>query len=66
MNETGNAFMGSASMGRADLKSMEPYQHQETEPAGEAINRRNQQKTLLHSLLHRGEKPPEMGEGCVL
>jgi hypothetical protein len=31
-------------MGHADLKSMEPYQHQELEPLREAINHRNRRK----------------------
>jgi hypothetical protein len=30
--------------GHVDLKSMEPYQHQELEPLREIINRRNQRK----------------------
>lgn len=31
-------------MGHADLKSMEPYQHQELEPLRVAINQRNPRK----------------------
>jgi hypothetical protein len=31
-------------MGHADLKSMEPYQHQELEPLRVAINQRNRRK----------------------
>jgi hypothetical protein len=33
--------------GHADLKSMEPYQHQELEPLRVAINQRNQRKSLV-------------------
>ncbi|MGA7318248.1 MAG: hypothetical protein WBX22_30265 [Silvibacterium sp.] len=32
------------SMGHVDLKSMEPYQHQELEPLREIIDQRNQRK----------------------
>ena len=44
MEKSGNAFAVSKSMGHADLKSMEPYQHQELEPLRIAINQRNQRK----------------------
>ena len=44
MEKSGNAFAVSKSMGHADLKSMEPYQHQELEPLRVAINQRNQRK----------------------
>lgn len=44
MEKSGNAFAVSKSMGHADLKSMEPYQHQELEPLREAINQRNRRK----------------------
>ena len=44
MEKSGNAFAVSKSMGHADLKSMEPYQHQELEPLRTAINQRNQRK----------------------
>jgi integrase len=44
MEKSKNAFAVSKSMGHADLKSMEPYQHQELEPLREAINQRNQRK----------------------
>jgi GMP synthase PP-ATPase subunit len=33
-----------ATMGHVDLKSMEPYQHQELEPLREIIDQRNQRK----------------------
>jgi hypothetical protein len=41
------AFAVSKSMGHADLKSMEPYQHQELEPLRAAINQRNRRKSLV-------------------
>lgn len=44
MAKSKNAFAVSKSMGHADLKSMEPYQHQELEPLREAINERNRRK----------------------
>jgi integrase len=44
MEKSGNAFAVSKSMGHADLKSMEPYQHQELEPLRRAINQRNRRK----------------------
>jgi integrase len=46
MAKSKNAFAVSKSMGHADLKSMEPYQHQELEPLREAINERNRRKKL--------------------
>ena len=33
-------------MGHVDLKSMEPYQHQDLEPLREAINQRNLRKKV--------------------
>jgi integrase len=44
MERSGNAFAVSKAMGHADLKSMQPYQHQELEPLREAINQRNWRK----------------------
>jgi integrase len=44
MEKSGNAFAVRKSMGHADLKSMEPYQHHELEPLRIAINQRNQRK----------------------
>jgi integrase len=44
MERSKNAFAVSKSMGHSDLKSMEPYQHQELEPLREAINQRNRRK----------------------
>jgi integrase len=38
---TGNVFAVSNSMGHADIKSMEPYQHQDTSVLTDAINQRN-------------------------
>jgi integrase len=46
MEKSGNAFAVSKSMGHADLKSMQPYQHQELEPLRDAINQRNRRKQL--------------------
>jgi hypothetical protein len=46
MEKSRNAFAVAKSMGHVDLKSMEPYQHQELEPLREAINQRNQRKKL--------------------
>jgi hypothetical protein len=34
-------------MDHVDLKSMDPYQHQELEPLPEVINQRNQRKSLV-------------------
>jgi site-specific recombinase XerD len=42
MAKTKNTFAVADSMGHVDLKSMEPYQHQELEPLRAAINERNQ------------------------
>ncbi|HET9100955.1 MAG TPA: site-specific integrase [Acidobacteriaceae bacterium] len=44
MEKSRNAFAVAKSMGHVDLKSMEPYQHQELEPLREIINQRNQRK----------------------
>jgi integrase len=41
MEATGNPFVVSKSMGHADIKSMEPYQHSKTAPLVIAINQRN-------------------------
>jgi hypothetical protein len=51
MEKSGNAFAVSKSMGHADLKSMEPYQHQELEPLRVAINQRNGEKSLVRFLV---------------
>jgi hypothetical protein len=37
MEKSRNAFAVAKSMGHVDLKSMEPYQHQELEPLQEII-----------------------------
>jgi integrase len=47
MEKSGNAFAVSKPMGHADLKSMEPYQHQELEPLRVAINQRNRRRKLV-------------------
>jgi integrase len=44
MEKSGNAFAISKSMGHADLKSMELYQHRELEPLRVAINPHNRRK----------------------
>ena len=44
MEKSRNAFAVAKSMGHVDLKSMEPYQHQELEPLREIINQRNRRK----------------------
>jgi site-specific recombinase XerD len=44
MEKSGNVFAVAKSMGHVDLKSMEPYQHQELEPLREIINQRNQRR----------------------
>jgi site-specific recombinase XerD len=44
MERSGNAFAEAKSVGHQDLKSMEPYQHQELEPLREAIKQRNERK----------------------
>jgi hypothetical protein len=41
MAKTKNTFAVANSMGHVDLKSMEPYQHQELEPLRAVINERN-------------------------
>jgi hypothetical protein len=41
----------SKSMGHADLKSMEPYQHQELEPLRMVINQHNRRKSLVRFLV---------------
>jgi integrase len=43
MAATGNTFAVSKSMGHADIKSMQPYQHQDIRPLNEAINQRNRE-----------------------
>jgi len=44
MEKSRNAFAVAKSMGHVDLKSMEPYQHQELEPLRAIIDQRNQRK----------------------
>lgn len=44
MAATGNTFAVSKSMGHADIKSMQPYQHQDINPLNEAINQRNHKR----------------------
>ena len=44
MDKTRNTFAVANSMGHVDLKSMEPYQHQELDPLREAINERNRER----------------------
>lgn len=47
---TGNIFAVSAQMGHVDIKSMEPYQHQELDGLLAAVNKRNATRsTLLES-----------------
>jgi integrase len=46
MEKSRNAFAVAKSMGHVDLKSMEPYQHQELEPLRQIINQRNQRKKV--------------------
>jgi site-specific recombinase XerD len=41
MAKTRNTFAVADAMGHVDLKSMEPYQHQELEPLRAVINERN-------------------------
>ena len=50
MEKSGNAFAVSKSIGHADLKLMEPYQHQELEPLRVAINQRNRRKKFAKVL----------------
>lgn len=52
MEATGNLFAVSKAMGHADLKSMEPYQHQRTEPLVIAINQRNAGRAALSTVGH--------------
>ncbi len=44
MAKTRNTFAVANSMGHVDLKSMEPYQHQELDPLRDAINERNRER----------------------
>ena len=53
MEATGNVFAVSRSMGHADIKSMEPYQHPDTVKLNEAINRRNDEREERRSSLLR-------------
>jgi site-specific recombinase XerC len=46
MEKSRNVFAVAKSMVHVDLKSMEPYQHQELEPLRQIINQRNQQKKV--------------------
>ena len=46
MEKSRNAFAVAKSMGHVDLKSMEPYQHQELEPLREIIDQRNRKKKI--------------------
>ncbi len=56
MEKSRNAFAVAKSMGHVDLKSMEPYQHQELEPLREIINQRNQRKKFGQVLEKEGNK----------
>jgi site-specific recombinase XerC len=46
MEKSRNAFAVAKSMGYVDLKSMEPYQHQELERLREIIDQRNRRKNF--------------------
>lgn len=48
MEKSRNAFAVAKSMGHVDLKSMEPYQHQELEPLRQIIDQRNRRKQFGH------------------
>jgi hypothetical protein len=52
MEATGNMFAVSKSMGHADIKSMEPYQHQKIEPLVIAINQRNADRVAFSGVGH--------------
>ena len=52
MEATGNLFAVSKSMGHRDIKSMEPYQHQKTEPLVIAINQRNADRVAPSGVGH--------------
>lgn len=60
MQATGNVFAVSKSMGHANVKSMEPYQHPDTSELNTAIDKRNQARearrfeilTLRHTARH--------------
>jgi site-specific recombinase XerD len=49
---TGNLFAVRDQMGHVDIKSMAPYQHQETDQLVVAVNQRN---------VERGITPPSLG-----
>ena len=59
MAKTKNTFAVANSMGHVDLKSMEPYQHQELEPLRAVINERNQTRGQLEPQ----EPPASSGVG---
>jgi integrase len=56
MEKSGNAFAVAKSVGHVDLKSMEPYQHQELEPLRAAISQRSERKKLGEVLEKRTKK----------
>ncbi|WP_260738217.1 tyrosine-type recombinase/integrase [Tunturiibacter lichenicola] len=49
---TGNLFAVRDQMGHVDIKSMDPYQHQETEELVVALNKRNSGRGALSSVGH--------------
>jgi integrase len=69
MAKTRNTFAVADSMGHVDLKSMEPYQHQELEPLRAAINERNQatkerQHQQISAGISRGHIPGHTGQAA--
>jgi integrase len=49
---TGNLFAVQGQMGHASIKSMEPYQHQETDQLLVAVNKRNADRVALSGVGH--------------
>jgi site-specific recombinase XerD len=49
---TGNLFAVGTAMGRQDIKSMAPYQHQQTDELVIAVNRRNVNRVALSAAGH--------------
>ncbi len=50
---TGNLFAVRDQMGHVDIKSMAPYQHQETDQLVIAVNKRNAERGLVSTVGHR-------------
>jgi len=56
MAATGNLFAVSKSTGHCDIKSMEPYQHQEMAQLVAAVNKRNAARIARSAITDCGAK----------